>query len=176
MEKQEFNITEYIKSQLNTLQYNTSEEYTENKKREKKCLQDIGKSLSQYINFDDMLSEMSDYSIEELSNAISSIQFYRKRFTDFIICSREEADQEEDETRSIGYFTHGEYGGEYGYFKHIFPLTVEQNEWLNDYTECCYYNGQPCHVWQEETGDEDCECVLGRGFGTLVLHELDKKE
>ena len=171
-----FDLTEYIKSQLYTYNYKTTKDYSDNKKISKKCLQDIGKSLGDYTNFRDMLNPMSDCAIRELSEEIGHIQFYRKRFTDFVNCSREEADKPADNNRSIGYFTYGEMGGEYGYFKHICPLTEEQQEWLNDYTECCYYNGQPCERWQNGNDDEDCECVLGHGFSTLILYELDECE
>ena len=122
---------------------------------------------------------MSNNAIRELSDAICDVRFYRKRFTNFVSCSREEANKPADDTRSVGYFTWGEFGGEYGYFKHITKLTEEQEEWLNDYKECCYYNGQPCERWQHEEShrwDEDCECVLGKEYSSLVLYELDEEE
>ena len=142
-----------------------------------KCLKDIGKSLSQYTNFHDMLSTMNDNAISDLHDAIINVKFFRKRFTEFVTCSREEANKPADDTRSIGYFTYGEFGGEYGYFKHLRKLTEEEEEWLNEYTECCYHNGQPCERWQdEEDADEDCECVLGKEYTSLVLYELDEEE
>lgn len=172
------NLCDYIKFQLDTLNYKNNKEYTNNKKRAKKCLQDIGKSLGQYTNFDDMLFSMSDEAIRELNEAIHAVKFFRKRFTDWVTCNREEASKTENELRSKGYFTFGEFGGEYGYFKHRRKLTNQENEWLNEYTECCYYGGQPCARWQDENGnaDEDCECVLGREYTSLILNELDMEE
>ena len=123
-----------------------------NTKESKECLQNIGKSLKQYTNFHHMLDSMSNDAIRELKESIEDVQFYRKRFTNFITCTREEANKPDDETRSIGYFTYGEYGGEYGYFKHLRKLTLVEQEWLKEYTECCYYNGQPCARWQDENG------------------------
>ena len=175
----QFNLTEYIKSELNTLNYNTSKEKEDKENNAKKCLKDIGKSLGEYTNFHHILNEMSNNAIRELSDAICDVRFYRKRFTNFVSCSREEANKPADDTRSVGYFTWGEFGGEYGYFKHITKLTEEQEEWLNDYKECCYYNGQPCERWQHEEShrwDEDCECVLGKEYSSLVLYELDEEE
>jgi hypothetical protein len=172
-----FNLTEYIKLHLDTLSYKTSEEHSNNEKRAKKCLQDIGKSLEQYTNFHDMLNSMDDNSIRELHEAIEDVQFFRKRFTQFVTCSRKEANKPANDTRSIGFFTYGEYGGEYGYFKHLRKLTNQEKEWLEEYKECCYYSGQPCARWQDENGnaDEDCECVLGREYATLILYELDEE-
>ena len=54
--KDSINLKEYIKSQLNTLDYKNNQEYTNNKKIAKKCLQDIGKSLGQYTNFHHILN------------------------------------------------------------------------------------------------------------------------
>ena len=61
---------------------------------------------------------MSDSALTELKDAINRVQFQRKSFTKFITSSREEAAKEETELRSVGYFTYGEYGGDYGYFQH----------------------------------------------------------
>lgn len=140
------------------------------------CLEEIGKSLGEYTNFHKILGEMSDNAIEQLQNAIVDVKFIRKQFTDFVTCTREEANKPADESRSIGYFTYGEFGGEYGYFKHRRKLTNLEKEWLDEYTECCYYNGQPCERWQDENGnsDEDCECVLGKEYSSLILYELDE--
>ena len=173
------NLTEYIKSQLNTLDYKNNQEYTNNKNTAKQCLQSIGKSLGQYTNFHHMLNSMSDEAIRELEEAICDVKFHRKRFTDWVNCTREKAAEqlEDNEKRTKGYFTYGEFGGEYGYFKHRRKLTDLEEEWLEEYTECCYYNGQPCERWQDENGnaDEDCECVLGKEYTSLILSELDEE-
>ena len=164
--KEDFDITKYIKSQLEG-------------NNEIECLEGIGKALSKYLNYENIVKEMDDYSIKELEEAIYSVQFQRKSFTKFIVCSREEANKEETELRSKGYFTYGEWGGDYGYFQHKKELTEEQKEWFEDHIECCYYHGQPCEVWQKEElddWDEDCECRLGRDFSSLVLYELDEEE
>ena len=165
--EESINLNEYIKKQLDL-----------NSEIKKKCLQDIGKSLGEYTNFHHMLNSMSDKTINKLNDAIIDVKFFRKRFTNFITCSREEADKPANDERSQGYFTYGEFGGEYGYFKHRRKLTEQEEEWLNEYTECCYYNGQPCERWQDEDGnsDEDCECVLGREYSSLILNELDIEE
>ena len=76
------------------------------------CLEKIGKSLGEYTNFHKILGEMSDNAINQLHDAIIDVKFHRKRFTDFVTCTREEADKPADDTRSIGYFTYGEFGGE----------------------------------------------------------------
>ena len=161
------NLTKYIKTELN-----------KNKESSKKCLQNIGKTFDQHTNFHHMLDSMSDRIIRELKESIEEVQFFRKRFTKFISCTREEANKPADDTRSIGYFTYGEFGGEYGYFKHLRKLTDLEQEWLDEYKECCYYNGQPCARWQDEEGNtgEDCECELGREYSSLVLYELDEEE
>ena len=165
--EESINLNEYIKKQLDL-----------NSEIKKKCLQDIGKSLGEYTNFHHMLNSMSDKTINKLNDAIIDVKFFRKRFTNFITCSREEADKPANDERSQGYFTYGEFGGEYGYFKHRRKLTEQEEEWLNEFTECCYYGGQPCARWQDENGnaDEDCECVLGREYTSLILNELDIEE
>ena len=40
---------------------------------------------------------------------------------------REEANKPADDTRSVGLFTYGEYGLEYGYFKHLRKLTEQES-------------------------------------------------
>ena len=49
------NLNKYIKTQL------------DNNDTSKKCLQDIGKSFDQYINYHDMLDSMDDDSITVIS-------------------------------------------------------------------------------------------------------------
>lgn len=165
-----FNLSKYIKNELDT---NSSKE---SKQRSNKCLEEIGKSLGEYTNFHKILGEMSDNAINELHDAIVEVKFHRKRFTDFVTCTREEANKPENENRSIGYFTYGEFGGEYGYFKHRRKLDDIEQVWLTEHTECCYYNGQPCERWQDENGyaEEDCECELGKEYSSLILYELDE--
>lgn len=168
---EDFDITNYIKYQLEGNPYC--------RLKERKCLEGIGKALSEYLDYENIVKEMNNYSIKELKGAINRVQFQRKSFTKFIVCSREEANKEETQLRSKGYFTYGEFGGDYGYFQHKKELTEEQKEWLEEHTECCYYHGQPCWVWQKEEPDdwdEDCECHLGREFSSLVMYELDEEE
>lgn len=163
----DFNLTTYIQTEL------------ENSHNQRECLESIGKSFHQYLNYENLLEEMNDCSITELEEAIHRVKFHRKSFTKFIVCSREEADKEETELRSKGYFTYGEFGGEYGYFQHKKKLTEEQKEWFDEHIECCYYHGQPCYVWQKEEPDhwdEDCECHLGHEYATLIVYELDEDE
>ena len=174
--KEDFDITNYIKSQL---EGNKNDSYSMKKNKERECLEGIGKALSEYLNYENIVKEMDDNSIKGLEDAIYRVQFQRKSFTEFIVCSREEANKEETKLRSKGYFTYGEFGGDYGYFQHKKELTEEQKVWFEDHIECCYYHGQPCGVWQKEEPDdwdEDCECRLGRDFSSLVLYELDEEE
>ena len=168
-------ITTYIQTELDRKDIS----YSENRHHKINCLKNIGKSFNEYLPYENLLEEMDDSSIRELKDAINRVQFQRKSFTEFIPSSREEADKEETELRSKGYYTYGEFGGEYGYFKHKKKLTEEQKEWFVEHIECCYYHGQPCYVWQKEESDdwdEDCECRLGREYTTLVVYELDEDE
>jgi len=162
-----FNITTYIQTEL------------ENRHNQRECLNNIGKSFNEYLSYENLLKNMDDNSIRELEDAIDRVKFQRKSFTKFITCSREEAAKEATNLRSKGYFTYGEFGGDYGYFQHKQALTEEQKEWFDKHIECCYYHGQPCYVWQKEepdNWDEDCECMLGREYSTLSVYELDEDE
>ena len=138
-----------------------------------KCLQEIGQAFNQFTNYDCLLKKMTNESIRELEESISRIKFDRKRFTQFITCDREEAVK-----HSASYFTYGEFGGDYGYFENYQQFTEQQKEWLEGYPECCYYNGQPCgrHQHEQNNDYEDCECVLGREYSSLVMYELDEEE
>ena len=158
-------ITSYIKSQLEC-----------NRHIKNKCLEGIGKGLNEYVDYDIIVNQLSERSLYELKGSISRVRFERNSFTKFVISSREDANKEETDLRSIGYFTYGEFGGEYGYFQHKQKLTQEQKDWLEEYKECCYYHGQPCQGNQDETADESCECILGREYTSLVLFELDEEE
>ena len=169
MSDESFDLTNYIKKELDR-----KDAYYQNK-----CLKNIGNAFNEYLSYDNLLKNMDDNSIRELEDAIDRVKFQRKSFTKFITCSREEADKEAINLRSKGYFTYGEFGGEYGYFQHKKELTEEQKEWFVEHKECCYYHGQPCWVWQKEEADdwdEDCECRLGRDLSSLSVYELDEEE
>jgi hypothetical protein len=159
-----FDLTKHIQNLLKKSSFG---------KENHKCLQEICKAFDQYTDYDYLIKELSDESIRELEESISRIKFDRKRFTKFITCDREEASK-----HPAAYFTYGEYGGDYGYFENYENFNEQQKEWLQEYKECCYYNGQPCGRYQhEENNDyEDCECVLGREYSSLVLYELDEEE
>jgi hypothetical protein len=175
MNQESFDLTSYIKKELDRKDVRL----TKRDCYRRECLKNIGKAFNQYLSYENLLKDMDDRSIKELKNAISRVQFDRKSFTEFISCSREEADKEAINLRSKGYFTYGEFGGEYGYFQHKKELTEEQKEWFDEHKECCYYHGQPCYVWQKEEHDdwdEDCECHLGREYSTLCIYELDEDE
>ena len=168
-QEKSFNITTYI-----IAEFNKKDTYNQ-----RECLKNIGKAFDEYLCYENLLIDMDDNSIRELEEAIDRVKFQRKSFTEFIVCSREEADKEETELRSKGYFTYGEFGGEYGYFQHKQALTEEQKEWFDEHIECCYYHGQPCYVWQKEEPDdwdEDCECRLGRDLSSLIMYKLDEEE
>jgi hypothetical protein len=169
MSDESFDLTNYIKKELDR-----KDAYYQNK-----CLKNIGNAFNEYLSYEPLLKDMDDNSIKELDRAISRVLFQRKSFTKFITCSREEADKEETDLRSKGYFTYGEFGGSYGFFQHKRKLTEEQKEWFDEHKECCYYHGQPCYVWQKEEADhwdEDCECHLGREYSSLCVYELDVDE
>ena len=175
MNKESFNITNYIKNELDR----SDLEFSKRASHQRDCLRNIGRAFTEYLSYENLVEKMDDSSIRELEDAINRVKFQKKSFTEFISCSREEADKEETELRSKGYFTYGEFGGEYGYFQHKKELTEEQKEWFDKHIECCYYHGQPCYVWQKEepdNWDEDCECRLGREYSTLVVYELDDDE
>ena len=158
------NLTKHIKERI--------------KSDEKKCLKQIAGGFDEYTNYHELVKHLSKYSLRELKDAIADIEFDRKRFTQWITCTRKEADKPETELRSQGYYTWGEYGGGYGYFKHKQALTEDQKYWLENHMECCYYHGQPCERHQDENGnqDEDCECQLGKEDSSLIVRELDEEE
>ena len=153
------------------------------------CVKIIGvKAVARYVqaDVDPFLQQVGNSELEELMDAAHGVQFARGKFCRFVTCNtREEVAQ-----HTLAYFTTGEFGGEYGYFEpirwndatkqfdRIEGFSEEQLDQLNEYIECCYYNGQPCGQYQREpdSGDEDCECVLGREYATLNLHELDEEE
>ena len=120
--------------------------------------------------------------LDELKEAIEVEEFDRRRFCSFTSCDKEEAGEHEHAYRATG-----EFGGEYGYFYGVEfnretkkydkkEMTGDQIDWLGLYTECCYHHGQPCYRWQAESGDEDCECVLGREYASLVLEPLGEDD
>ena len=132
-----------------------------------------------------LVSSLSNNAIHRLIEEAESTIFDRARFCRFVECEREEAAR-----HPHAYFTSGEFGGTYGYFEpvrwndntksfdSVDAFSEDQLEQLHEYLECCYYNGQPCGQYQREPhpNDEDCECILGREYSSLNLHELDEEE
>lgn len=144
-------------------------------KESRSCLNQMGSALNsdEYLDLYRLVYSMNENTLSRLEEAVEAVKFDKKRFCEWVSCGKREAKKKGTKERSKGYQVEGEFGGEYGYFKYLTPLTEEQSEWLVNYTECCYHYGQPCQIWQEEDGcGEDCECVLGREYGSLVLTEL----
>jgi len=144
-------------------------------KEGKQCLKEVGIALNKdrYFDLDSMVKAMDDDTIERLEEAIERVKFNKKRFCQWETCTKKQAlNMNACHTHSTGYKLEGEFGGEYGYFKYLKPLTEEQEEWVSEFPECCYYSGQPCQGNQDGTADEDCECILGREYATLILTPL----
>jgi hypothetical protein len=54
---------------------------------------------------------------------------------------------------------------EHGYFEDYYSLTKEENKILMDNLECFYYYGKKC----DNNEITDCECYLGREFGSMYI-------
>ena len=144
-------------------------------KESRSCLNQIGSALNsdEYLDLYRLVYSMNENTLSRLEEAVEAVKFDKKRFCEWVSCGKREARKKATNERSKGYQVEGEFGGEYGYFKYLKPLREEEKEWLVNYTECCYHYGQPCQMWQdEESCGEDCECVLGREYNSLVLTEL----
>jgi len=145
-------------------------------KEGKQCLKEVGTALNKdrYFDLDSMVKAMDDDTMRRLEEALHRVKWDKKRFCQWVTCSKKEAfKQKSSVTHSTGYKLEGEFGGEYGYFKYLKPLTEEQEEWVSEFPECCYYSGQPCQGNQDGTAEEDCECILGKEYATLILTPLD---
>ena len=145
-------------------------------KESRSCLDQIGSALNsdEYLDLYRLVYSMNENTLSRLEEAVESVKFDKKRFCQWVSCGKREAKKKATKERSKGYEVKGEFGGEYGYFKYLNPLTKEQEEWLEEYTECCYHYGQPCERWQDEDCcGEDCECVLGREYSSLMLTEIE---
>ena len=145
-------------------------------KESRSCLDQIGSALNsdEYLDLYRLVYSMNENTLSRLEEAVESVKFDKKRFCQWVSCGKREAKKKATKERSKGYEVKGEFGGEYGYFKYLKPLTKEQEEWLEEYKECCYHYGQPCERWQDEDCcGEDCECVLGREYCSLMLTEIE---
>ncbi len=151
-------------------------------KKDQKWLAVIGQSFSQYHEYSPLTRNMDCSVLDTVKEAIEAEEFNRRKFSRFISCDKDEAKKHDHAYRVTGECV-DEYNCFFGYFVGVLfnektnkydkkEMTAEQIEWMEDYAECCYNNGQPCH-WQTEDGSEDCECVLGREYGSLVLCPLD---
>lgn len=143
-----------------------------------KCLKEVGTALNKecYFDLDSMVEAMDDYTMERLEEAIERVKFNKTRFCQWESCTKKEAlKMKESNKHSIGFKLEGEMseGDEYGYFKYLKPLSKEQKEWVYQYTECCYHSGQPCQGNQDGTAEEDCECILGREYASLILTPMN---
>ena len=142
----------------------------------------IGEAFSKnlYVDFHPLLRAMPDRNLVRLKEAIEGQEFDRRKF-----CRFEHCDEKTARASANGYRLKGEFGdGTFGFFvgvkwddnKGIFaekPLSKDDLNWIEEYPECCYYYGQPCYCWQcDEGAYEDCECVLGREYYSLVLEPL----
>lgn len=140
------------------------------------CLKEVGSALSKdrYFDLDSMVKAMDDDTMRRLEEALHRVKWDKKSFCQWVTCSKKDAfKQKSSVTNSTGYKLEGEFGGEYGYFKYLKPLTEEQEEWVSEFPECCYYSGQPCQGNQDGTAEEDCECILGKEYASLILTPLD---
>ena len=133
------------------------------------------KALDQAIKLSKTL-QLTD--LQFLSGKIDRMLHERlHRFCKFVECTKEEAG-----TASLGYITDGEMGGDYGYFvgskwcddsqqyATTRELTKDQKEIIENNPECCYYHGCVCNL------SEDCECVSGREYATLILIPVNEYE
>ena len=137
----------------------------------------LGSNMKEYSRYDLFARGMSTRVMRGLSEALDMEAWSRKRFCSFRACRT----IREAKKHPYCYKVEGEFGGECGYFEPVTwneekksytpkpTLTTEEKSWLEEYPECCYHSGQPCERWQQENGDEDCECVLGREYCSLVL-------
>ena len=143
-------------------------------------LRAIGKAFSKnpYMNFP-LLRAMPDRNLEDLREAVERQQFHRRKFCLFKHCDEKTAWERD------GYALAGEFGeGEFGYFVGLRwddekgdyvekALSKDDLDRIGEFPECCYYYGQPCYCWQcDEGAEEDCECVLGREYYSLVVEKL----
>jgi hypothetical protein len=140
----------------------------------------IGEAFSTdpYMDFHPLLRAMPNRNLEELKEAVEEQAFTRRKFCRFKYCDEKTA------RGRNGYALTGELDDEFGYFVGVKwddetrdyaekPLSEDDLDRLGEYPECCYHYGQPCYRWQCDAGaDEDCECVLGREYGSLVLEPL----
>ena len=136
-------------------------------------------STNPYTNFHPLLRAMPNRNLQDLKEAVERQEFIRQKFCMFKYC-----DEKTARGKPNGYALKGEFGeGEFGYFVGLQwddqkrdyvdkALTENDLERLAEYPECCYYYGQPCYCWQCDDDSEDCECVLGREYYSLVLEPL----
>ena len=161
---------------MSNIQTLLEETLKKGEKESRSCLNQMGSALNsdEYIDLYRLVYSMNENTLSRLEEAVESVKFDKKRFCEWVSCGKREAKKKSTKERSKGYQVDGEFGGEYGYFKYLKPLTEEQEEWLEEYKECCYHYGQPCARWQDEENccGEDCECVLGREYCSLLLTEI----
>ena len=161
---------------MSNIQTLLEETLKKGEKESKNCLNQIGSALNsdEYLDLYRLVYSMNEGTLSRLEEAVEAVKFDKNRFCQWVTCSKKEAfKQKSSVTHSTGYKLEGEFGGEYGYFKYLKPLTEEQEEWVSEFPECCYYSGQPCQGNQDGTAEEDCECILGKEYATLILTPLD---
>lgn len=146
-------------------------------------LKAVGGSFNEYLEYGHMVKRMGTGAVRELEEAVDWVKFNRGKFCEFVHASRDEACD-----KPYAYAIRGECGDKTGYFRPVRwdeeslgfvekeDLTDEEKRWLDEYPECVYHSGRPCARWELETGDEDCECVLGREYYSLVLVPLGEDD
>lgn len=159
---------------MSNIQTLLEETLKKGEKESKNCLNQIGSALNsdEYLDLYRLVYSMNEGTLSRLEEAVEAVKFDKNRFCQWVSCGKREAKKKATKERSIGYQVEGEFGGEYGYFKYLKPLTEEQDEWVFEFKECCYHYGQPCQGNQDGTAEEDCECLLGREYSSLVLTPL----
>ena len=162
---------------MSSIQTLIEEKLKKGEKDSRRCLDQMSLALNtnEYLDLYRLVYSMNENTLLRLEEAVEAVKFDKKRFCQWVSCGKREAKKKATKERSIGYEVKGEFGGEFGYFKYLKPLTEEQEEWLEEYKECCYHYGQPCARWQDEENccGEDCECVLGREYCSLMLTEIE---
>jgi hypothetical protein len=162
---------------MSSIQTLIEEKLKKGEKESRRCLDHMSLALNtnEYLDLYRLVYSMNENTLSRLEDAVEAVKFDKKRFCQWVSSGKREAKKKATKERSIGYEVKGEFGGEYGYFKYLKPLTEEQEEWLEEYKECCYHYGQPCARWQDEENccGEDCECVLGREYCSLMLTEIE---
>ena len=143
-------------------------------------LRALGTSFSEYLDYGPMFSKLETRAMTSLEDGLERVKFDRGKFCYWQPCTKRTARR-----YKYCYQITGEFGGETGYFQPVEwnekqldfvkkeELTQDEENWLLEFPECVYHSGRPCYRNQFGTGEEDCECLLGREYGSFVLSPLN---